>query len=89
MWAIKALYVIYMNYVSYDGYASYASFVIYVSFVCYVSYFRNVRYVIYIQWWPKNSEIGRRLLELSSNFKKSDEHDTKLLCSVIRPILQN
>ena len=38
---------------------------------------------------PENSEIGRRLLEPSYNFKKSIEHETHQLCSVNRPILVN
>ena len=42
-----------------------------------------------IQWEPENSEIERRLLESSFNFKKCDEHEKQQLSSVSRPILLN
>ena len=42
-----------------------------------------------LQWESEHSEIGRRLLESSYNFKKSNKHEIQQMCSVSRPIFLN
>ena len=48
----------------------------------------NVYLRILVHWKPENSEIGRRNLESSQNFKKSSKRETQPLCSVNRTIRQ-